>query len=379
MLILPKLSFVLRPLEVLVFDRIYVDVLAWYLNQTVGQFNVLSVRKEEVVLKPLIRAIARKLRGGRETLGFIYCLEVIRSSKAKVVITANDSSLTFFRLAQQFPQVKFIVFQAGIKTPADLESVHFVSPDQTENYRVLVSTQGVLGSEVYGQFVAETQVFGSLLNNMYRGQRPESNPDGSRRLALISNYRPWMALSAYRDQYLEPLGQLSSFVSQWCEANNVQFEVVLASKTGDSTNEIDFIRRNTKGEVIFNERTESTASFVALDRADIVISGSSTLGFEWATRGAVPTGLFPSIFQDASIEKRLELDPETACFIFTEESLSNIGAFMSQMNQVAASSRSAIENFAAEISEKILKWLPPDEAVRQFHSLISPPGSLRQP
>lgn len=370
----PKLSFAHRPLDVLVFDLVHLDAMAWYLHCSGRQFNVLAIRKEEILLRPLTKAIIRKLRGGRLSLGLQYCKEVIRDSKAKVVITANDASGTFFTLAQQTPHVKFVVFQSGHKTPSDLESTHFLSVDGSENYPVLLATHGAMSSEVYGGFVAETQVFGSLLNNMHHGRRAKPNPDGGRRLALISNYRDWMASSAYKHKYLDPLGHFTSLVSHWCEANNVQFEVILASKYGASSNEISFFRKNTKGDVILSKRTEITSSFRALERADIVMAGSSTLGLEWASRGKVPTGLFPSIFQDASIENYLELNPETAHFIFSEGTLSNVTAFMSQMDQVAGASKAAIENFAAEISDKILKWVPADEAVRQFDNLISPQG-----
>ena len=346
-------------------------------SQTQSQYPDLPSHDAREPLYPSSRRtcfpLQSSLRGSRETLGFDYMEAYIEETGAAVVVTANDSNLAFFRLANKMPDKRFVIFQSVSKTLEGLNAGHFPSLPTEEKSRVIVATHGALGADFYQRFVSETYVFGSLLNNSFRSS-PDHQSSGAQKLVFISNFREWMAQEPGNFDYFEGIRRYVRFVSRWCSDNNFRMQIVLASKGGRSRKEERFYRDCLQNRQDMIRRESIFSSYEALDGADIVMSGSSTLGLEWAARGLCASGIFYSIFGDRFVEDRLRTSaPEISPFVISATSLNTFEAFSHHMTRIVSASPREVEMFSSQIRANLCEFRDYETALSEFEQIVSPP------
>jgi len=248
---------------------------------------IIDTNGESVNLPILLRTL---LRGGRSMLD--YTVEYLRHVQPRLVVTMIDTTVGFYRLKSRLPDVTTIAIQngnRGYETFAELaEHSHLgLTAD-----RILCF--GEADRDIYGPHIdAAITPVGSLRNNSV----PLRPHPMSRTVALISTLRSKVDLDArvpgyhgpndvtYREIFRRRL-ELAEYLADFCEQESL--ELVVVGKDLRSRAEATWYERALGPEGSrwrFAVRSGPLSSYEEIDRARIVVTSSSTLGYEALARG----------------------------------------------------------------------------------------------
>jgi surface carbohydrate biosynthesis protein len=275
-----------RRADVVIYDEVGADELLPFLDES--RTVILDLSGRTFNLWVLVGTL---IRGGRSMHD--YAIRFLAWTRPTLVLTLIDTTPFLYRIKNKFPSVTVAAIQNGwrsIEFDIDIQSEAAVAPLRADR----VFCFGETAANLYRQHIdVEPVVIGSFRSNHI--------PVGIRRaddlVVLVSTIRPKVDLDslaldhlgrptvAYRTIYERRI-ELARYVARFCERNNLRLRIV--GKDSDPSRETEFygsafVDSHFRWE--FVPRSERLGNYVHIDEARIVVSSSSTLGYEALARG----------------------------------------------------------------------------------------------
>ena len=272
--------------NVVIYDEVGADELLPFLDAS--QTIVLDLTGRVFNLWVLIGMVAR---GGRSMHD--YSIRFLAWVQPRLVITLIDTTPFVYRIKNAHPQITVAAVQNGWRSMEfETDIARESAIDSLRADRVFCF--GGTAAELYRKHInVEPTIIGSFRSN-HVPVTPRATDD---LVVLVSTIRPKVNLDA---RVIDHLGrptvpystiyerriELAKHVANFCEHNSMR--LAIAGKDMDSTREREFYGNalaNSSVRWEFIPRTERLGSYALLDRARIVVSSSSTLGYEALARG----------------------------------------------------------------------------------------------
>lgn len=285
---LTKLKWRLMPppqRDALLFFKTGADVIAPYFSP--HEFQVLDIRESEVNIAVAIRCILT-----RDLSAQNYARHFIGMAKPKLILTFIDNFPNFYLLKNKFPEVQVWLIQNGIRS--ERGDVFGLMKSIGQNQTSRVDKMFVFGSaigEKYLEFISgEVVVHGSFKNNLVPIAQSKKSS-----VAYISTYRPNQQRSfivpeskpekpVTYEQIIKRRENAILWLAKYCAENHLELTII--GKHENPEQEEAYYRSllvNYSFE--FVARKVSTSSYLALDKSEIIVFTSSTLGYESLARG----------------------------------------------------------------------------------------------
>ena len=261
-------------------------------NEPLKNFSICYLRGEKIYIDCVLLVIFRKV------LGLSFHGDYVRSflvlSGATNALSYIDDSASLYLVASSLPNVRFNIFQNGIRDLLELEEIRNVlSKASSLNCRnVSIYTHGRVASSdyrfVFGEFGANIQEFGSLASSaIVHGSNLKNN---SCKAIFISQYRKFETVYSKTnfpvpfDDFYEPERKALPFIQKYLNKCGILMDVLLSNswQTGVQNQEQIFF------EDLLDPRTEFVKSDLdksELNHYELIITVDSTLGFELASIG----------------------------------------------------------------------------------------------
>ena len=252
-----------------------------------NEFEVLDLRENEVNI-----SIALLCLLDRDLSAQNYAVRYISVVKPKLILTFIDNFPPYFRLKKQFPNIRTILIQNGIRSEhGDLFGALPKNSELKDNHVDHMFVFGKAVGEAYGKFISgEVVPIGSFKNNL----SPRKNSK-SQTIAYISTYRPeisekfivpdsapgnpvsYQAITTRRERTV-------SFIAEYCKQHNRQFVIIGKSENFDAEKRYyQNLLQNYSWKL--EPRRTSMSSYEVLNESEIIVFTSSTLGYESLARG----------------------------------------------------------------------------------------------
>jgi len=273
--------------DVLLYDGAGMEALMPYLKGY--SLYVHYIRGEEVNVPCVAMSLFDKYFW-RGKLFSAYLCQVIKRVAPKVVLTCNDNDRNFYRIAFDHQGLSTMFIQNGWRYGGHI----FPSLIRGEKYRVdymLVFNRAIAAK--YREYLqGETLIAGSLKNNHYEeGFGEEAEVSGT--VLFVSHYREKKGQILNVDAQGRPLYwddvyrfdvQLLQWLNTWCSEHDRKLLVCAKNYSGEeSWYESILGRCGCSWEYL--PRNSIYDCYSTLQRAEIVVTIDSTLGFEAFGRG----------------------------------------------------------------------------------------------
>jgi surface carbohydrate biosynthesis protein len=222
-----------------------------------------------------------------------YALRYLAWVRPRVVLTLIDTTPSFYRIKNTYPQIVTAAVQNGwrsIEFDTDMVRESRIEPLRADR----VFCFGETAAGLYRQHIdVEPVIAGSFRSNHVSVLPPPTDDV----VVLVSTIRPKVDLDAhaldhrgrptvrYREIY-ERRVELALHVAHFCQRNGLR--LVIAGKDLDPSREHAYYGAAFASSDVdwkFVPRTERLGSYALIDQARIVVSSSSTLGYEALARG----------------------------------------------------------------------------------------------
>ena len=274
--------------DVLIFDACGKEELAPYLSKY--RPSVLATRRESINVLCVLRAsLSLNFWKGKTIKSYFDAY--IQAVSPKLVVTFIDNNTDFYCISKQFPDIKTILCQNGIR--GELGDV-FEHLRKSDDYHVdyMLVMGNAIGKKYSTYISGSILANGSLMNNHVNYKYVE--PDGS--ILFISQYRNKPKNNApfftdidnkpfYYDQFYSAEAIVLKFLIKWCICHN-KFLKIAGVSIENSEQEIAFFETFLSGYAWeYIPRSDQYSSYRSVDAAEIVVFIDSTLGYEAAARG----------------------------------------------------------------------------------------------
>ena len=271
--------------DVLLFFKTGAEVISPYFKP--NEFQVLDLRESEVNIPIAIRCL---LTGNLSAEN--YARQFIKVAKPKLILTFIDNFPPYYLLKDEFPKIKVWLIQNGIRSERNdlfdlLKSVSAGANNHVDKMFVFGTAIG----RKYLEFVSgEIVIHGSFKNNLV-----QMSPSKKDSVAYVSTFRPSQPLNTVLRESSSEMpvtyGQIISrrekvilWLAEYCIEKQLQLKVV--GKDENPQREESYYKsllQNYNFEFVAREITSS--SYEAIDKSEIVVFTSSTLGYESLARG----------------------------------------------------------------------------------------------
>ena len=261
-------------------------------NEPIKDFSICYLRGEKIYLDCVLFVIFRKILGLGLRGDYIRSFLVL--SGATNALSYIDDSASLYLVASSLPNVKFYIFQNGIRDLLELEEIRRVlsKASSLNCSNVLIHTHGRVATSdyrlVFGESGANIKEFGSLASSaiIY-----DSNvEDNSSKAIFISQYRKFETVYSGTDfpvkfdDFYEPERKALPLIQKYLNKCGILMDVLLSNswQTGVHNHEQIFF-----GDLL-DPRTEFVKSDLTksdLHNYELIITVDSTLGFELASIG----------------------------------------------------------------------------------------------
>ena len=271
--------------DVLLFFKTGAEVISPYFGP--NEFQVLDLRESEVNISIAIRCLIT-----RDLSAESYAREFVKVAKPKLILTFIDNFPPYYLLKNEFPKIEVWLVQNGVRSdPGDLFGLSkATSPSGTNKVDKMFVFGTAIGEKYLEYISGESVVQGSFKNNLVSISPPTKNS-----VAYISTYRPGQKRSfvvpdskpeqpiSYQ-QIVTRRETAILWLAEYCTEKQLQLSIV--GKDENSRREESYYRsllQNYKFD--FVARKMASSSYEAIDRSEIVVFTSSTLGYESLARG----------------------------------------------------------------------------------------------
>ena len=267
--------------EVLIYDNCNSQILEKYLSS--WKTEILHTRGEVINVPVLLSSIFAK--GNRAQ---VYRDIYINCVMPKLIITLIDNNISFYSLSLKHPHTKTLFIQNGLRayTGQNFELLDHMPPTKLSQLKVdyMLTLGDMTGSE-YKRFIqGETFSLGSLRNN----QIPKKiSPVEPGTLAYISQWQPGEILMGHIKYTQEEIDRpIVEFLVEYAKKNNKELVVIPRTKPQslERKGERAHFNQLTGNECRFLEGIGPYQSYEAIDRAEVIVTLDSTLGYEAIAR-----------------------------------------------------------------------------------------------
>lgn len=240
-----------------------------------------------------------------------YLISLINQSGASLAISLQDNFLQLYAIQGQLTRAKVVLIQNGSRSMyRDLESeleMHSLTEPLIHSY---LAYTDVAAERIRARVKCQTVVIGSFRSNHI--PRSSRKPVG---LAYISTYNPRVAVNSvvqsgphaqsvtYGEILQIRLGILLH-VQQYCSKVDLPLTIIGKRHGKEAEEERSFFESHLSCDgFIYRARQESDFQYRACDDAAVVVSTSSTLGYESLSRGNKTVFFLPDsrILSDESL------------------------------------------------------------------------------
>jgi len=277
--------------QVAIFDASGLSLLSEYIYQK--DISIIDVDHMNVF------AALRMLVSGKKSF-FDYTVAYLKIFKQRYVFTFIDNNVNFYKIANLFPDIKFIAIQNGLRANyANQAGGGFFDVLQRESLKGDLSAHAicVFGKSSGDQFAkyvrAERIITGSLKNNLI-GEDFSNAPKFD--VVLISQHSPFQiptsearfyfgdqSFSAAEFYLIEQ--RVANFLSERAVRTNQSF-AVLGKRTDSDPFEREFFVSAAKPYPIqFFPRTSESSTYEFCKSAALIVTVDSAIGHEFLGRG----------------------------------------------------------------------------------------------
>jgi len=324
-----KINFTL-PLkkEIIVYDRISCYLLDNFPQKKIN-YIVLSTRKEIFNIFALLMMIV-KFKISREEYfkSFIYLF------RPKIIISASEYDITFYKLKKFFPNIKFFMVQNGARFKNDssnLQKKKLLNTKLEIDYFFVFSKY--YANELKKFIKCNFIVIGSFkcnnvpINKFIIDKRSVIFISTIRKQTKVNNKiikansSDKFSNNYWVEKYIVPI------LFEFCENNNYKFRILLKTSKEKSTEEVKFflnlVKKNKK---CFIYKNFKKSSYEIVDKFENVVFTDSTLGFEAIARGKKVVSIFSRKFDNKLLSNFLwpKFGPKSSNFFTSSNNKSEI-------------------------------------------------------
>jgi hypothetical protein len=275
-----------KPVEVVIWDETGAQSLLEAIDPP--SYHILKVRTQ-IYLHPLI--IWRTLISGLSGPGAHYG-SVIEYCKPRTVVTFIDNSPEFHRMASRFPDVSFIAFQNGVRTPDYPDRPpHLGAPVRYNSTQLCWGQNEIDFFNARGHQFKEIKAMGSLQNTLFYRAFHDSTKS-------VGDIYDLVLISTYRKKYSEEIHPLLAYVAyekvvfflrSYLESHDgLRVCVAMASGSDDAAHDSErLFHEKLLGNLasLVPKSADAMSSYLTTEQSNVVVSASSALGIESLARG----------------------------------------------------------------------------------------------
>ncbi len=264
----------------LILDSVQSDIFKNYIN--LNEVNFLDTRYESLNIFIILKMIMKF-----KFSYYDYICEYIKFSNCKTVISFFDNYVSYLRLKQKFPLIRFIFIQNGMRTSFFFENLKKYSDLKVDYLLTFNDFYSQKFQEVVrGKFIS----IGSFKNNQIRNLFKKKN----KVISFVSsgpfnsaNMKIYEKLNINNDKYFNPEKRILPVIYKFCAKNSLDFQILSRSK--DKENLI--FEKNFYDEILkdcnykFIDTSEKNKIYEISDNSLITVSIYSAFGLESLARG----------------------------------------------------------------------------------------------
>jgi surface carbohydrate biosynthesis protein len=209
-----------------------------------------------------------------------YIEKIIELVKPKIAITSIDNDIFFWTLKKRFPKLQTIFIQNGFRDDY-LDIFKILKKTKKKQYAVdKMFVFSNIWAKKYKEYInGKTVVLGSVMNNECPIKK--SKKIGLLIISELNEFR-----LSQKNQIYYPEHKNSEFLDNYCHKNKIPVTILLRT---DHQDVIDFyIKKFKKNKINFELPKKplfyNTDSYRIVDKAKVIVSVSSTLGYEAFSR-----------------------------------------------------------------------------------------------
>ena len=276
--------------QILIYDSINKEILKPYLKKYTQA--TLALRGEVINIPCLILAALKKSFWKGNLLD-AYIDTYIDKVEPILVITLTDNNKRFYSISKRFPKLKTIFMQNGLRTKSgDI----FGSLSKSNDYHVdyMLVTSEAIGKYYLNFLSGQYNAVGTLSNNavirptnikatdvLFISQLNNSIKDNN--TFYIKDDGTSISSNTFFSTEIKAL----KLLDKWCFENNNQLKICGREKIKNNNEKYFYINylKGSKCTWEYIPRKSRYSSYKLIDKAHIVISIDSTLGYEAIARG----------------------------------------------------------------------------------------------
>lgn len=236
---------------------------------------------------PFIKSLFTNLLGWKSKF---YFFEIIKKIKPTFFITIIDNDLNLLELKNKFPNVIFIVIQNGYRYDTKYDN-YFKKLNKLEKKKYKIdfffTFNNNFGNYLKNIFKVDTISSGSFANNLI----PISKKNKIKSVLFISEWGPFKTPFHKNSNGYKKFHECDIFfvkyLSQFCIENKYEFFILGRPQTearmADEINFYNLCLKKNEWKYVRPE-TKHKASYIEIDKHEIVASITSTLGYESLAR-----------------------------------------------------------------------------------------------
>jgi len=272
--------------DVLIFDSVGSEYIYEYLYDY--DFSVLETRGEVINIYVLIMSVLKiKLFLSNPIKSYLF--SYIKCVSPKLVITFIDNSRIFYEISSYFPDIKTIFIQNGIR---DEVFFHILPTKKTFKVDHMLVINRAFGELYKKKIAGRTEVIGYFKSNFYEINKKNNN---NQYVLFISQYENKVN-SKIKNLYLKNRNpfewcetlqneiKLIQLIDLWCKQNSIKL-VVAGREVEYIDEEYDYYKKYLKLSDWDFTNTSKKNGYDQVDKAEVVVTLDSTLGYESLARG----------------------------------------------------------------------------------------------
>ena len=277
--------------QVALFDASGISLLTKYIDRT--DISIIDVGHMNVF------AALRMLAGGKKSF-FYYTIAYLKLFKPRFVFTFIDNNVDFYRIANLFPQIKFIAIQNGLRAnyANQIGGAFFdVLKRESQNSELTAHTICVFGKssgDQYEKFIRTKPIITGSLKNNKIGEDVLTTQKFD--IVFISQHSPFQIPDSKTTFYFgdQPFSasefylieqQVVRFLAERAVRTNQSF-AVLGKRTDSSPFEREFFITAAKPHPLqFFPRTSESSTYEFCQSASLIVTVDSAVGHEFLARG----------------------------------------------------------------------------------------------
>lgn len=258
------------------------------------EFAVLHTRRERFYLSlpiatRMLKNLPRLKNFGFSQLFKIYLLSCLEHMRPKAVVTYVDNDLFFHALSREYPCAAFIAVQNGVKTPESMTSpsrhpLGWLPEPPAWGSKISMPELFCFGSheeEIYKRYGHEVGRFhpvGSLVGGYYKSEVSDGSGRIDHDVLLVSQWRASIMDGGSFSYLKKGLDILHDFLGRALKGRSLRFAIALCSIQPEERAYFESVFGKDVPLIPFDRERLST--YVAMDRAKIVVSLSSAAAYE---------------------------------------------------------------------------------------------------